>query len=305
MKRLTERKIVLVIRETRLANLKARFATSRAAKFYVSRLGGDFGDYENEDATYRAAIGSAQQMLAKIGRVQVVDRKLLPNFIFGPEDIVVALGQDGLVANTLKYLADHPLIGVNPDPARWDGKLLPFGVNDLAKIAAETLAGKRPLRRVDMAEAELNTGTRLFAVNDFFIGVRGHSSARYHIAAGGKSEHHSSSGVIVSTGLGSTGWYRSLMTGAAVIAGVKPPKTEFAWDSGELRFTVREPFPSRTTGASVVAGKVTRKAPLVIESHMGEGGVIFSDGIESDFLEFNSGTKATIQLAQRCGHLVT
>jgi len=304
MKRLTERKIVLVIRETRLANLKARFATSRAAKFYVSRLGGDFGDYENEDATYRAAIGSTQQMLAEIGRVQVVDRKLLPNFIFGPEDIVVALGQDGLVANTLKYLADHPLIGVNPDPARWDGKLLPFGVNDLAKIAAETLAGKRPLRRVDMAEAELNTGTRLFAVNDFFIGVRGHSSARYHIAAGGKSEHHSSSGVIVSTGLGSTGWYRSLMTGAAVIAGVKPPQTDFAWDSGELRYTVREPFPSRTTGASLVAGKVTRKSPLVIESQMGEGGVIFSDGIESDFLEFNSGTKATIKLAQRCGHLV-
>lgn len=302
--RLTERKIVLVIRGTRLANLRARFATALQAKFYVRQLGGDFGDYEAEDATYRAAIEKTHQSLAEVGRVQVVDRRLLPNFVFGPEDIVVALGQDGLVANTMKYLAGHPLIGVNPDPARWDGKLLPFAVKDAARIAAETLAGKRPVFRVDMAEATLNTGTQLFAVNDFFIGIHGHSSARYCISAGGKDENHSSSGVIVSTGLGSTGWYRSLITGAAAIAGVKVPRTDFPWDSGELRFTVREPFPSRTTGASIVAGRITRDAPLVIESQMGEGGVIFSDGVESDFLEFNSGTKAAITLAGRQGVLI-
>lgn len=305
MNRQSERKIILVVRETRLANLRTRFATSRAAKFYVSRLGGDFADYENEDTAYRAALQQAQQSLAEVARVQVVDRKLLPNFIFGPEDIVVALGQDGLVANTLKYLESHPLIGVNPDPARWDGKLLPFGVTDVAKVAAETLTGQRPVRMVDMAEVQLNNGTRLFAVNDFFIGVRGHSSARYRITAGGKAENHSSSGVIVSTGLGSTGWYRSLITGAAVISGKEVPKTDFAWDSGELRFTVREPFPSRTTGASVVAGRVTHQVPLTLESLMGEGGVIFSDGIESDFLEFNSGTKATIFVSNRQGRLVS
>ena len=304
MNRLTERKIVLVIRETRLGSLRARFATKMQAKFYVSRLGGDFADYENEDAVYRDAIAAARQTLGACGRVQTVDRRLLPNFLFGPEDIVVALGQDGLVANTLKYLNGHPLIGVNPDPARWDGRLLPFGLGDLGVIAAETLANKRALRRVDMAEAELNTGTRLFAVNDFFIGVRGHSSARYRITAGSQAENHSSSGVIVSTGLGSTGWYRSLMTGAAAIAGIGPPETEFAWDSGELRFTVREPFPSRTTGSSLVSGSITRTAPLVIESQMGEAGVIFSDGIESDFLEFNSGTRATVTLAGRQGLLV-
>jgi NAD kinase len=304
MNRLSERKIILVIRETRLANLRARYATKSMAKFYVSRLGGDFGDYEREDASYKTAIVSAQQTLGTLGRVQVVDRKLLPNYVFGPEDIVVALGQDGLVANTLKYLTSHPLIGVNPDPSRWDGQLLPFSVDDLAKIGAETLAGRRPLRMVDMAEAELNTGSRLFAVNDVFIGVRGHTSARYRLTAGQRAENHSSSGVIVSTGLGSTGWYRSLMTGAAAIAGIPQPPTEFAWDCGELRFTVREPFPSRTTGTTLVAGKITRQSPLVIESHMGEGGVIFSDGIESDFLEFNSGMRATITVAKRSGRLV-
>ena len=304
MKRLSERKIVLVIRETRLANLKARFATRAQAKFYVSRLGQDFGDYEREENAYRGAIAQAQETLAGVGRVQVVDRKLLPNFVFGPEDIVVALGQDGLVANTLKYAGELPLIGVNPDPARWDGRLLPFQVKDLGKVAADTFRNARPVCLVDMAEAELNTGTQLFAVNDLFIGVRGHSSARYRITVNGQSEDHSSSGVIVSTGLGSTGWYRSIITGAAAIAGVKTPPTDFAWDSGELRFSVREPFPSRVTGTAIVSGKVMGGKTLVLESSMGEGGVIFSDGIESDFLEFNSGTKATIRLARRKGRLV-
>ena len=49
--------------------------------------------------------------------MQVIDRGFLPNFVFGPEDTVVTLGQDGLVANTLKYLHGQPVVGVNPDPS--------------------------------------------------------------------------------------------------------------------------------------------------------------------------------------------
>ena len=130
MNRLTENKIILVVRATRLADLKVRFSTKMQAKFYVSRLGGDFADYEKEDTAYQAAIAEARQMLTGLGLVQIVQRAMLPNFVFGPEDLVVAIGQDGLVANTLKYLNGQPLIGVDPDPERWDGKLLPFTVRD-------------------------------------------------------------------------------------------------------------------------------------------------------------------------------
>lgn len=76
------------------------------------------------------------------------------------------------------------------------------------------------------------------------------------------------------------------------------------WDSDFLFFTVREPFPSKTTAASIVFGRITEQQPLVIESQMGEQGVIFSDGIEQDFLEFNSGTRAVLGIAERKGSLV-
>jgi len=311
MNRLTETKIILVVRATRLADLKAKFATKTQARFYVSRLGGDFDDYEREDTAYQQAIAQARQTLGELGRVQLVQRAFLPNFVFGEQDIVVVLGQDGLVANTLKYLNGQPLVGVNPDPKRWDGQLLPFQVPDLEAVMREVLRSGRKTREVTMAEAALNTGLVLCAVNDLFIGVKSHGSARYRIALGNAAENHSSSGVIVSTGLGSTGWFKSLMAGAAGVAvaagraqAAQAQDPQFPWESDHLYFTVREPFPSRNTGTTLVFGKVTPQQPLVIESMMAENGVIFSDGIEHDFIEFNSGTKATISISKRKGRLV-
>lgn len=317
MQRLTENKIILVTRPTRVAELKRRFNTRTQAKFYVSHLGQDFSDYEREDEHYVNAVRIAQQMLGALGRVQLIDRSFLPNFSFGPEDIVIVLGQDGLVANTVKYLNGQPVVGVNPDPARWDGQLLPFRLPDLAKVVPEVLSRKRAAKSVTMAQVTLNTGEKLYAVNDLFIGPRTHISARYKISTGGKSENHSSSGVIVSTGVGSTGWFKSLLAGAtgivqslgtdAVKQGRPPklaPKSEFAWDADYLCFTVREPFPSKTTQAGLVVGRVTARQPLLIESQMPEHGVIFSDGIESDFLEFRSGVRATITPSDRRGSLV-
>ena len=317
MNRLTENKIVLIVRATRLADLRARFATKQQAKFYVNRLGADFSDYEREDEAYQAAIRDAQQTLSELGRVQIVQRAMLPNFVFGPADTVIALGQDGLVANTLKYLDGQPLLGVNPDPRRYDGQLLPFRVPDMSKILPEVFAGRRAVRHVSMALAKLNTGLVLHAVNDLFIGPRSHGSARYVIHAGKKKETHSSSGVIVSTGLGSTGWLKSLIAGSTGVAALAKAEIErsntakpvvldptFAWDAPHLLFTVREPFPTRNTGATLLFGRVTKEQPLIIESQMGENGVIFSDGIEADFLDFNSGAKATITLAEKQGRLV-
>ena len=332
MKRLSENKIVLVTRPTRLAELVVRFNTVSQARFYVEHQGADFRDYLREDETYHRALVETQAVLAKIGRVQVIDRRYLPNFVFGPDDTIVTLGQDGLVANTIKYLNGQPVVGVNPDPSRWDGKLLPFKVSDLKAVIPGVFARQRPTKSVTMDKASLNNGQTMYAVNDLFIGPRSHGSARYVIRSAEAGELQSSSGVIVSTGMGSTGWLKSLLTGAAAItqsAGsvlaqrhftnapdeyestCQPRKkvplnvrTEFPWDANFLCFTVREPFPTQTTGASLVFGRVTPETPLQLESQMAENGVIFSDGIEKDFLEFNSGTQALINLSERKGVLV-
>lgn len=310
--RRTENKIVLVVRRTRMDEMIARFNTEDQARFYIEHLGADFSDYQTEDRVYKQAAREAEDVLSRHGRVQVIERTFVPNFIFGSRDTVVAIGQDGLVANVLKYLDGQPLIGVNPDTQRWEGVLLPFTVKDLDRLMPEIFAQKRPLADVTIAEAKLNNGESLAAVNDLFIGPRSHTSARYTLRIGERTEYHSSSGIIVSTGLGSTGWLRSIMAGATGVAsalsGRALPFDErgtVAWDADYLHFSVREPWPSKTSGAQIIFGKVTREQPLVIASQMPENGVIFSDGIESDFLRFNSGAVATISVAQRKGRLVT
>lgn len=311
MERLTENKIVLVKRKTRLEDLVARYNTVAQAKFYIEHLGSDFSDYLLEDEQYKKAVLEAQSSLEPLGRVQVVDREYVPNFIFGDNDVVVVVGQDGLVANTLKYLTNQLLIGVNPDPSRWDGVLLPFKVADLKLVVQDVFKTKRKVKEVSMAKAVLNDGQIIYAVNDLFIGQRTHVSSRYRIQLGDLKEYQSSSGIIVSTGLGSTGWLKSVLTGAASIANEISNRAanvkinnKINWDSNYLYFSVREPFPSKSSKAEIVFGKITNGRPLRILSQMPENGVIFSDGIENDYLQFNSGIDATITVAEKKGHLV-
>jgi NAD kinase len=305
-----ERKVILVTRKTRLEDLIARYLTAEQARFYVEHLGGDFSDYQREHDVFVAERRRTVRTLEQWGRYHVIDRSFLPNFIFGPDDIVVALGQDGLVANAMKYLDGHPLIGLNPDAGRYDGILLPFVPDDLPLLLAEVAAGRRASKAVTMAKAALADGQVLHAVNDLFVGARSHVSARYEIAAGTRQETQSSSGLIVATGLGSTAWFKSIVTGSLAIAGaygsaLKPlPYPALPWEAAELRFAVREPFPSRTSQVTLICGQLGKTEELRIRSLMPENGVIFSDGIEADRLEFNSGAEVRITVAERQGRLI-
>lgn len=143
----SERKLVLVTRRTRLEELVARYHTLAQARFYIEHLGADFSDYLRENAAYAQSLQLTVETLRAWGRYQVVDRAYLPNFLFAPDDIVVALGQDGLVANTMKYLAGQPLVGVNPEPSRWDGILLPFAPTDLKAVIADVASDRRADRK--------------------------------------------------------------------------------------------------------------------------------------------------------------
>lgn len=306
-------KIVLVTRKTRLEGLIERFNTIGQAKFYLEHGGGDFQLYLHEHEIYYESVNRLRAELTTLGKFQEFERAFLPNFLFAESDIVVTIGIDGLVVNTAKYLNGQPLIAVNPDPEHIDGVLMPFNVQDAGVEVRNVLGNQYNIRPVSMAEATLNDGQTLLAFNDLFVGVKSHVSARYSIQVNGRSEHHSSSGIIISTGAGSTGWLSSLFNMAnGLVAGFREDADSHKisagyhldWSADRLVFVVREPFVSKTSGAGIVCGFITQKSPMVISSEMPEGGVIFSDGVEADFLVFNAGTTATINLSKRKTNLV-
>ena len=295
-------KIIVVTRQTRLQELVARFNTRAQARFYLKHSGADYQDYEDEDDAYQRSLEQASKLLDMGLKLQFVDRRYISNFIFSEQDIVVAIGQDGLVANVAKYAAGQPIIGVNPDPRRIDGVLVPSKVASLPTELHAVLTGRGKLLPVTLAEVKLNDGQRLLAFNDFFVGAQSHISARYRLQFQDRTENQSSSGIIISTGAGSTGWLSSIFNMAsglnALVGNRKIEPIKMDWESRELLFVVREPFASKHSDAGIISGFLREGQTLEIESRMPVGGTIFSDGIESDFLVFNSGSIAKIQCAK-------
>ena len=302
------KKLVIVTRNTRLQELVARFNTRSQAKFYIEHAGGDFADYEHENDAYRRAFEAVQRSLEFEIPQQIVDRSLVSTFQFQKEDLVVTLGQDGLVANTAKYVRSQPIVAINPDLERFDGILLPFQVTDAQLAVERVLAGKAKVREVTLAEVKLDDSQRLLGFNDLFIGAHSHVSALYKLSCGKRRETQSSSGVLVSTGAGSTGWVSSVFNmaaGVAAFSGGTAGKTiRMSWEDPRLLYVVREPFVSRHSQAGIVAGLLQCGEELTLESLMPSGGIIFSDGMEADFLQFNSGAIARIRAAEQKAQLV-
>ncbi|MBP7584746.1 MAG: sugar kinase [Spirochaetes bacterium] len=330
-------KIVIVTKETQMDQLVRTFATKEQAKFYLAQAAqaaapvnaqpalkkagsaknvqaqqvkSEFDEINIADSVYKNSFRKLQGAIPPGLKVQHIDWSYLPNFLFGEKDLVVALGQDGLVINIAKYLGAQPIVAINPDPSRYDGLLLPFTVTDFQHHFGRIVNGEFDASAITIAKASLNDGQVIHGVNDIFIGPRSHISFRCSVRFMEKEEYQSSSGIIVSTGCGSTGWFRSIVEGARRISSgfdkATPPNSQsrFPWDADHLYFSVREPFESRTSHVSISFGKITASQPLVITSLMGRNGVIFSDGIENDFLEFNSGKIATVTLADRRARLV-
>ncbi len=333
--------IAVVTRDTRFAQLEARWATAKQAKFRLQQAVGhevelrrkrkikaggkvnfqeeaklaiaaealsDDDEYAEEDRVYQHSVESLLCAIDMGFPIRTVDRSFLPNFDFRRCLAVVVIGQDGLVANTAKYVGDLPIIGINPDPTRNDGVLLPFQVGDARSAVRRAVDDKAPLREVTLAEVNTNDGQRMLAFNDFFVGSNSHVSARYTVEVESHSESQSSSGVLIATGAGSTGWLSSLFNMSEGISrffgGPQVPRLQLKWDDRQLVWAVREPFRSKHSGIELVVGVLEEADELVIGSQMPESGVIFSDGVEADYLEFNSGTIARFSVSQQRARLV-
>lgn len=334
--------IVVVTTPTRFQGLLARWGTKGQAKFRlkqavahnmlvneqlgafsksqaVTNAEADFDLYEAENLVYEKNVVEVRNELDLGFPVTLLERRYLPTYEFRNAMAVVVVGPDGLVANTAKYVGDLPIIGVNPDPQRNDGILLPFHVDGVRKAVKSVVEQRAKLRSVTMAEATLTDGQRLLAFNDLFIGRRSHASARYNLNWLGGGESQSSSGVIVATGAGSTGWLSSVFN---MLNGLNSwtanrnddstnnhlpashSRLNLQWQEKKLAWVVREPFASRHSQTNLVAGMIEGENELVLESLMPEGGAIFSDGIEDDFLEFNSGTTVRIGIAKQQARIV-
>ena len=237
---------VLVERPTEYSELLARHGTREQARFFLHARDRTLEEVEGRHRALAAARATVLAAIPADWRRAAVLRPELDRFLFEPDDVVVVLGQDGLVANVAKYLAGQPVIGLNLEP----GVLVPHLPAAAADLLADVAAGRAALQHRTMAAARLDDGQELLALNEVFVGHASHQSARYTLALGERAERQSSSGLIVTTGTGATGWAASIHRERH--SGLALPAPE----DDRLAFFVREPWPSAWTGTSLDEGEL-------------------------------------------------
>ncbi|MEV6294287.1 hypothetical protein ACWET9_06750 [Streptomyces sp. NPDC004059] len=273
---------VLVHRTTEYEELVARHGTHGQAAFFLASRGRDIEEVAERHRRTRRTLAQVTAAVPPTWRQAQVERGDLDRFLFAPEDVVVVIGQDGLVANAAKYLAGQPVIGIDTDPGRNPGVLVRHRPADAAKLLAATATA---VDELTMVEAVTDDTQRLLALNEIYLGTPGHQTARYRLGLeddGGVVEAQASSGVLVGTGTGATGWLRSVwQERGSRIPLPSPTEDRLVW-------CVREAWPSPATGTSLVAGELAASAALTVTVES-DRLVAFGDGIETDALQLTWG----------------
>ncbi|MFF3850330.1 hypothetical protein [Streptomyces sp. NPDC002328] len=292
---------VLVHRTTEYKELVARHGTHGQAAFFLASRGRDIEEVAERHRRTRRALAEVTAAIPLTWRQTSLERADLDRFLFGPEDVVVVVGQDGLVANVAKYLAGQPVVGIDTDPGRNPGVLVRHRPRDAAVLLPSVLAAGTGMSELTMVEAVADDTQRLVALNEIYLGAAGHQTARYRLGLdgdGGVAEAQASSGVLVGTGTGATGWIRSVWQerGGDGLDLPAPSERRLLW-------FVREAWPSPATGTSLVAGELsaTHRLSLTVES---ERLIAFGDGIESDAVELTWGQRVTVGVCEERLRLV-
>ncbi|SCL16118.1 NAD(+)/NADH kinase [Micromonospora inyonensis] len=295
-------RVVVVSRRSELDELLARHGTRAAAAWYLKARGGDLAEVVHRHELLQAALTTVAAAVPVDWRRGTVTREDLPRFLFAPEDVVVGVGPDGLVANVAKYLDRQPVIGVDPDPGRNAGVLVRSTPAEVAGLLRAVAAGRAGTETRTMVRAVLDDGQELIGLNEVYVGHVSHQSARYLLAetADGRTrrERQSSSGLVVGSGTGATGWCASIARDRA-----EPPRLP-APDEPALCWFVREAWPSPATGAGLTAGRLGAAGTLELTAES-EGLVAFADGLEADRLALAWGQRITLSVAPRHLTLVT
>jgi NAD kinase len=233
-----------------------------------------------------ASVLSEIRSLAKGSKVKIIAFNDLKKEDLSDADLIITFGGDGTFVKAANLIEDSFILGVNANPDSSEGWLIDLDISEVNKLK-DLFAGQHKTLVRQRASVRLN-GKLLpeQATNEVYIGAASQfHSSRYKITYKSKEEEHRSSGVLVTTGTGSTAWFAA--------AGGKP----FACHEEKLAFLVREPYVGkRIFLPKIMKGELKKGEVLTIRSTRDFGGIL---AINDSTYDFNTGDVVEIELSDK------
>lgn len=253
--------------------------------------------YRQEGSNVDTIIAShqtQQESLSKLRQIfdasQFIERDALDTSIDDDADLVVAFGGDNHFTYVSHFVKKALILGVNSDPQRSDGALTSISAVDLERALQAIAAGEYDIEEWTRLEATVNGKTQPLATSELYVGENERKSmSRYVLKHGDKEETQKSSGLLITTGAGSTGWYDS------ACRYLHPEGSPFPRTAKQMVFLATEPFKGRLNQSKMLEGVVQEGETLTIKSLNDSEGIVSVDSLAE--ISFNRGAALEVRIS--------
>jgi NAD kinase len=244
----------------------------------------------------REALQICKRELSDEQVVRVED--LAKRLASGKVHAVIALGGDDFLKLASQFVKDTPVLGVNSDPSFSHGVLLSTHIDQIQQVICALESGHYRIEPWARIQLTIDGHELSPALNDVVLGKRDfRQMSRHELEFRGERIIQRSSGILVASGAGSTGWFSS----AGLYLGRED--RSFPREAPYLRFELREPQVRIATEDGIrsvslpphTEGTLLPGESLRITSLNDDDGIASRDSI--DTIPFQRGAVAEISLS--------
>lgn len=255
--------------------------------------------YKKENLNAEKIFDSHEKQKSSLKRIKqilegckVVERNSLTKEDVKNSKLVISFGGDNHFNYVSHFCDSNLVVGVNSDPERSVGAMTYFNVDSFEFFLPSLLNDDFEIEEWPRIEIEVDGKMiETLCVSEIFIGESDRVNMSRHILKlNGNEEEQKGSGIVVTTGTGSTGWYDS------ACRYIFSEGNKFGKTSKELRFVLTEPFNGKYSKYNMLNGVVKDGENLEIVSLSDSDAVLSIDSLK--VLKLKEGSKVRLKIGK-------
>ena len=252
-------------------------------KLHVDRI------FESHDRQVHAL----ETIKKHLPHVRVVNRNEITKDLVSKYKLVITLGGDNHFQYVSHFIKDSLILGINNDPERSEGALNSITSNEIESVIPKILDDDFKIEtwtRLETSVEDITIST--LAVSEIYIGEESrYTMSRHQLIHNNDVEEQKGSGLLISTGAGSTGWFDS------AIRDLHPNGKVISRDAKEVQFLLTEPHKGKFSIYKMTHGIIKENDVFEIISLNDSDGVLLIDSLEK--IKIKEGSKIKIKLGEK------